>query len=337
MNEYKKSLIELTYMKNDFIGIFNNIPQDNSYIITDENVYKYHSDLIDKIPHTKIIKLIPGEITKNPNTILNIITSMIKSNIGKDGIIINIGGGVVTDIGGFVASIYKRGINFINVPTTVLGMVDAAIGGKNGTDFIQYKNIIGTFYFPLKIIIYPPFIDSLDTREIHSGIAEYIKTSLIFPDKINKVFSSIDITSDDIYECAINKLNLVDEDPDESLGKRKWLNIGHTIGHAVESYYMNDIKHGEAVIIGILIESLLSEYFYGKKEWMNDLKEFILIYYEDVIRKYPIPPIKNLKNYLIHDKKNKNNKISFSLVKNLGEIEIKEIDIQTIENVIYKS
>lgn len=200
----------------------------------------------------------PGEKYKTRKTKESIEDKLTKEGFGRDTVIVGLGGGVVTDLAGFVAATYCRGVRLVFIPTTLLGMVDAAIGGKNGVNTPKAKNRIGTIYFPELVLIDTDFLKSLSQKEMLMGGAEILKYGLIgdpslFQD-LSKLFSSIEKT---IEKSIAVKRRVVDEDPEER-GLRRILNFGHTIGHALETIENYKISHGEAVAIGLLVESYIS-------------------------------------------------------------------------------
>ncbi|MEE3037164.1 MAG: 3-dehydroquinate synthase family protein, partial [Bacteroidota bacterium] len=235
-------------------------------------------------------------------------------------LLINLGGGVIGDMGGFAASCYKRGIDFIQVPTTLLAMVDASIGGKLGIDFSNFKNQIGLFRYPKCVYIFPDFLKSLDKRQLLSGFAEVIKYALIQDVYFWQQIKASSLEKIDweqvITKCVELKNKIVKEDPYED-GKRKILNFGHTIGHAIESHYLSqgkDLLHGEAIALGMLVESQLSPISEKEKIEISDCfkRYFSLI---------DIPPLESLLPFIQNDKKNKNQKVQFSLLTKIGKCE----------------
>jgi 3-dehydroquinate synthase len=237
---------------------------------------------------------------------------------------INLGGGVITDMGGFVASTYKRGIDFINIPTTLLSQVDASVGGKTGIDVDNVKNMVGTFTLPQCVFIETAFLKTLPQRELLSGFAEMIKHGLIADQEYYKQLKNSDylqVSAQAIYRSVEIKNEVVTEDPHEK-GLRKILNFGHTIGHAVETYSLiNDtqpLTHGEAIAIGMICEAFLSS-------TNNTLKagelEDITAY---ISKLYPAYTIKEesfaqLMEFMQSDKKNENGQIMFSLLSSTGK------------------
>jgi 3-dehydroquinate synthase len=206
-----------------------------------------------------------GEENKVLEVCFQVWETLTEAGFGRHDLLINLGGGMVTDLGGFVASVYKRGLAFINVPTTLLAMVDAAVGGKTGIDFAGYKNQIGTFRAAQATYIDTGFLHTLPSQEWANGFAELLKHALISDAQLWQNLSKIqdiqnELRSETIQQGVQIKLEIVAQDPTET-GLRKILNFGHTIGHALESYYLNTetpLSHGHAVAIGLLLESHLS-------------------------------------------------------------------------------
>src|SRR5690554_6762169 len=216
-----------------------------------------------------IIEVDPGEENKNIDFCIGIWKMLLDFGAERNSLLINLGGGVVTDMGGFAASTYKRGIDFIQIPTTLLSQVDASIGGKTGIDLDTVKNIIGTFTQPQAVFINVDFLKTLDKRQLVSGFAEMIKHAFIFDANYYQELKAFDFDHPSeamIYRSVQIKNEVVKEDPKES-GLRKILNFGHTIGHAVETYSIDNDKdslvHGEAIAIGMICEAYLSHKYNG--------------------------------------------------------------------------
>lgn len=285
---------------------------DNIFILTDENISKIYSSMLASLPYKKII--IPaGEENKNIDTVNFIWNRLLEGNAGRDSLLINLGGGTISDIGGFAASCFKRGIDFINVPTTLLAMVDASIGGKNGINFNNYKNQIGTFAEAESVIINPQFLKTLNERDIKSGLAEMMKYAFIADD------SFLDLDSDNylsyIEKAAIIKNDVVNMDFKES-GLRKMLNFGHTVGHALESYYLdkeNYLTHGEAVALGMYSALYLSVKYCGlDSQWLF----FYEMWFKGNLNILNLKDfdVESIFSYISHDKKNKNGSPRFVLI-----------------------
>ena len=290
-------------------------------ILVDENTKR---DCLAKLPQLEnsiIIEVTSGEINKSISSCNYIWEQLSEHNFDRDSLLINLGGGVIGDMGGFCASTYKRGINFIQIPTTLLAMVDASIGGKLGVDVNGLKNQIGLFNNPESVLIFPEFLETLPENQLKSGFAEVVKHALISDKNLWEKIISVPFNAMNwgkIIEPSINiKNKIVLSDPYEK-GERKKLNFGHTFGHAVESYYLEKgtpILHGEAVLMGILLEveiSLVSQ------EQNNEIKNYILSNFS-----LPFTPKKSdLLPFLMNDKKNKVGKINFSLLTKIGSCSV---------------
>jgi len=272
--------------------------------------------------HCIVIKT--GEQNKNIITIISVIEKLLKFKSERNALLINLGGGVVTDIGGFVASIYKRGIAYINIPTTLMAMVDASIGDKTGVNHLALKNVIGSFYKAELIVIHEEFLKTLPTRHIHNGYIEMLKYGLILDKKYwNKLIKTSihEIRSwESLIQKAITiKLSIVAEDKHET-DIRQLLNFGHTLGHALESYSMvNDKKpllHGEAICYGMMYAVYCSKQIAGMSQ-----KEYIAVmsYLNCCKIPYHLPDFKKLTKYLLHDKKNQNNCLQMILLRAIGK------------------
>ena len=246
-----------------------NLKPSKLFILVDENTHEYClptvlGNLETEIPF-EIIEIEAGEELKTIETATQLWEILSEFEADRKSLLLNLGGGVITDLGGFVASTYKRGIPFINLPTTLLGMCDASIGGKTGIDHQFLKNIVGTFAEPQQIFVYPDFLRTLPFVELRSGFAEMLKHGLIADEKHWKDLSSIEnLNPESIYpfiETSMKiKQNVVEIDFKEQ-NIRKTLNFGHTIGHAVESLFLQAnqlIPHGEAVALGMICETHLS-------------------------------------------------------------------------------
>jgi len=295
-------------------------------ILVDNNSNKHCFPIIKKnlkVPYS-IIKIKSGEKEKNIKTCIKVWSSLTELKFDRKSLLINLGGGVISDLGGFIAATYIRGIDFINIPTTLLSQVDASIGGKLGIDFNNLKNHVGLFLNPKKVFIDTNLLKSLPTREIKSGFAEVIKHCLIkdkteFYRLLNTNWKNYNWN--DIIKHSIKiKSSIVRKDPLEN-GIRKILNFGHTIGHGIESIYMsknNYLLHGEAIAIGIICESYIS--YTSNTLQKNELdlitKFIIKTYKPNIINKNKIEPILKA---IIHDKKNINNKIKMSLLEKIGK------------------
>lgn len=309
---------------------FVNAHYSNSKIvlIVDENTNEFCLEYLlttyDFLMEAEVMLLPAGEENKVMEVCFQVWEALSEYSVGRYDLIINLGGGVVTDMGGFIASVFKRGVDFINIPTTLLGMVDASIGGKTGIDLGMYKNQLGVFKNPKAIYIDKIFLNTLEPREIGNGFAEVIKHAVIKDVELfNKLLQIEDlnyVANDAILARIISvKLNIINEDPLER-GGRKILNYGHTIGHALEGYFLHSspIDHGHAVALGIISESFLS-----MKIGRLSSKDFELI--EQIILDwFPVPEIEILDIHGIielmkNDKKNHSGKIQCCLLNAIGD------------------
>jgi len=296
-------------------------------VIVDEHTKEHCLPLIEKfIPIGSIVICIPsGESHKHLRTCEYIWNEMTKANLDRKAIVVNLGGGVIGDMGGFCASTYKRGIDFIQIPTTLLSQVDASVGGKLGVDFHNFKNHIGVFCEPQAVIIDVNFLKTLPPLEVRSGFAEIIKHCLI-ADKLK--WSEISVKTleqQDLYDLAVHsvkiKSKIAEEDPTEK-GLRKILNFGHTVGHAVESYFLEipgkRLLHGEAIAVGMIAESYLAfkKGFISQTDLDSIVKYIISIYGRVTIFDFDI---ENILPLTLQDKKNEHNVIQGSLLKTIGE------------------
>ena len=301
------------------------------FILCDTNtnidcVPRFLSNIDTEIAYD-ILEIDAGEESKNLDICLGLWEALSEYGADRKSLIINIGGGVVTDLGGFVASTFKRGIDFINVPTSLLAMVDASVGGKTGIDLGALKNQIGVINTPKLIVVDTSFLETLPQLEMLSGLAEMLKHGLIYDEKYwNKLKDLSQSTLDDldhlIYESIIIKKTIVEQDPTEQ-GLRKTLNYGHTLGHAIESYYMESddkerLLHGEAIAIGIVLANYLSvKYCDFSEEKSNAIKTVIKAVYGHVeINEADLSHIIELLKY---DKKNEHGNINFVLLETIGK------------------
>ena len=291
------------------------------------------------IPESNILTISSGEEHKSIETIQLLWHFLSNANATRKALLINLGGGVITDLGGFVASTYRRGIDYINVPTTLLSMIDAGFGGKTGFDFEGLKNAIGTFYTPKDVWIIPKFLKTLPREEILSGYAELIKHALlsnqtVFDEVIEKIelFLHIDSVSEGdlsacermIWDSIHVKQHLVNIDPTER-SIRKSLNFGHTFGHALEELSFlkgKPMRHGYAVMYGLLAELYLSSEIKGLSiSVVNKIIDCIKSYYGTIL--YNNDDFDTIYEYMRHDKKNASaDEINFTLLSDVGCYEL---------------
>ena len=270
-----------------------------------------------------LIEVTPGEAHKTIDFCIGIWRMLLDFGADRNSLLINLGGGVVTDMGGFAASTFKRGIDFVQIPTSLLAQVDASVGGKTGVDLDEVKNIIGTFTQPQAVFIHSKFIQTLDPRQIVSGFAEMIKHGLIQDKayfKVLQAFSPDQIEEKWIHRSVEIKNAVVMADPTEK-GLRKILNFGHTLGHAIESYSLaqdaEPLLHGEAIAVGMICEAFLAHRLCGlPKEDLEEITEYIRRVFPDYTYTSAIYP--ELLRIMQNDKKNVQGRISFSLLEAIG-------------------
>lgn len=296
-----------------------------SFLSTDKNI--------------EIIEIEAGESEKNITTCVEIWSILTELGTDRKSLLINVGGGVITDIGGFVASTFKRGIDFINIPTSLLAMVDASIGGKNGVDLGNLKNQIGVINSPKMVLVDTSYLNTLPQNEMRSGLAEMLKHGLIADANYWKHFKDLNQSDLADFDVLIHrsieiKNEIVTQDPTEN-GIRKALNFGHTLGHAIESYFLENenktpLLHGEAVAVGMILESYISwqKKLISETEYA-EIKNVIAAIFETILfEEKDLQPILDL---LIHDKKNEYGKVQFALLDRIGAITInQEVDNELI-------
>lgn len=326
------------YLNNEFYS--------SIFIVVDSNTKKYCLPVfLSKMPPSldyKIIEIPAGENFKNLDTCQHLWSELTNLKADRKSIVFHLGGGMVTDLGGFAAATFKRGIPFINFPTTLLGMVDASVGGKTGVDFKHLKNQIGLFANPKLLIVDFSYLKTLPKRELHAGLAEIIKYGLTYhPDlwkSLNKYIPyNNKILQDWIYKSIVIKNEIVLQDPKEE-GIRKILNFGHTIGHAIESYFLksktkNTLLHGEAVAAGLLMETFISvKIFKLNKKYLKQLENLIFAYFSKIefTKKEYVFFFENMK----HDKKNINNEVLFTLIQDIGK---SKWNVKVSENLIVEA
>lgn len=306
------------------------------FVLVDENTNEhclpyFLANLPTEI-EIEIIEIEAGEENKNIYTCIDLWHTLIELDADRKSIMINLGGGVITDIGGFVASTYKRGIDFVNVPTTLLAMVDASVGGKTGVDLGSLKNQIGVINEPKSVVVITKFLETLPTNQMRSGLAEMLKHGLIYDKNYwDKLKHLNNLNTDDldilIKQSIEIKNKIVSQDLKEN-GIRKALNFGHTLGHAIESYFLESedkkqLLHGEAIAIGMILESFLSyKLELISKDSYAEIKYIITDIFEKI--SFNDSDIQKILDLLIFDKKNEFGNIQFTLLNKIGESKINQ-------------
>ena len=301
------------------------------YILVDNHTQMHCLPLflgyLSELKNVEILKIKAGEENKHLKTCQSIWQKLSELGADRKSLLINLGGGVVTDLGGFVAAAFKRGINFVNVPTTLLSMVDASVGGKTGVDLGGLKNQIGIITHPRMVIIDPHFLNTLPENEYRSGYAEMLKHGIIrdkdYFEQLSQYKSPENSNIEDYIHHSVSIKNaVVSEDLYES-NLRKILNFGHTLGHAIETHCLNNpqkttLLHGEAIAIGMITEAYLSAQLCGLEMAVaEEVKEvFLRIFPKSSFSHEDLAAIINLLRY---DKKNSHGKVKFVLIHALGQ------------------
>ena len=321
-------------------GIINRVAEEVSkvykgrrvFIVTDENVNKYYGDKVvaslkDKDFEVKLLSLEPGEKTKSFNILPNVYDALLDFNLTRIDLIIALGGGVIGDLTGFVASTYLRGIDFIQIPTSLLAQVDSSVGGKVAVDLERGKNLVGSFYHPKCVLIDPEVLNTLDKRFFIDGMGEVIKYGcikdsafFILLEKMENYQQLIDYMEEVIHGCCDIKRAVVEND-EKDKGERMLLNFGHTLAHAIEQHYNYEkYSHGEAVAIGMYeITKISEEKGLTKKGTAERIKSILV--------KYSLPyemdvNLKELLQAINLDKKKMGNDLNLIILKEIGNSEI---------------
>ena len=333
-NSYK---IDIDYKSDDKLKDFLRGRSESKFlIITDENVFSLYEDRIKSIMKGLeyfIFRITPGEESKSIENFVEINKFLVENNFNRGDAIIAFGGGVVGDLGGYVAASYLRGIDFLAVPTTLLSMIDSSVGGKNGINFMNLKNQIGSFYFPKYVHIDYSFLETLDERNINNGLAEIFKYSVL---KDRELFDYLKTADDLDYEIIIYKslnikLDFVRDD-ERDRGKRQKLNLGHTIGHGIESLSNYQLNHGESIGIGtIYMARAAYKLGLAKDDFYKDLIEAFENHNLPISYDFDTDEILEV---LKHDKKIKNNRINIIIPTKIGEVMSKKIDFNELREII---
>ena len=323
------------------VGQVGNLPYANSIIVTDENIAKFQLEKIESVLRAsgcepKSIIIPAGEEHKNLETVSRLWKSFLDHGLDRKSTIIALGGGVIGDLAGFAASTYMRGINWIGIPTTLLSMVDASLGGKTGFDLPEGKNLIGSFHPPKLVLADPGFLLTLTERELRSGMAEVVKHGIISdPELFTLCSRGLDWVKDNleaiVKRAMAVKIKVIEEDPYEK-GIRAALNLGHTVGHAVELVSKFNLRHGEAIAIGTVVEAKYAE---RKGIASNGLADKIAETMSALGLPIHIPeemPRKEIIRAMRVDKKKSAKAIRFALPVEIGKVEL--VDVSDLESVL---
>ncbi len=313
--------------------VINEIKPDKTFVLYDATTVELCAPILKdsaELKHAAQIVIGATDANKTLETLASVWTALSNGGASRHSLLVNVGGGMVSDLGGFAASTFKRGIAYINVPTTLLSMVDASVGGKTAINFNGLKNEIGVFNAPRRVIVDTEFLRSLDTDNLLSGYAEMIKHGLISNDKtwaqlMNFSFNDCYIAElhDMVADSIDIKANIVAQDPHEH-GIRKALNVGHTAGHALESFALaqgSPVLHGYAVAWGLVCELFLSR---TKKDFPTMQMQQTIGYIRENygVMSYTCKDYDRLFEFMCHDKKNVGGIINFTLLSGIGKIEL---------------
>ena len=336
----KEDLIIRENINSSLLNFIKSTKPTNIIVFTQEKIKHRASQILDNISEhcdINIIILEDGEKAKEPNNAVTSIKLLTELNCDKESLLISLGGGSVSDHVGFVSSIFKRGINYINIPTTLIGMIDASIGGKTALNIDHIKNQIGTFYHPVKIFIHLNFIDDMPEKLLQDGYGEILKYSILSQGSLITTFKDYlsnrqtKFLKDIVQKCCYIKIDIVNIDErDQNL--RKTLNLGHTFAHAIESESKNTISHGVAVTNGILMASFVSfKNGYLSKEVFSLIEQI-----GDVLidSRYIVNGVDNYVRIMKGDKKNLNKKIGIIIIKEIGNVELQYFSYNEIHNIV---
>ncbi|MBW6490559.1 MAG: 3-dehydroquinate synthase [Lentimicrobium sp.] len=304
--------------------------KETTFILADENTLKYcYPNMISAIPQLSVahkIVIHSGEINKTLKTCELVWKELAVSGGNRRSLLINLGGGMVTDLGGFAASVFHRGLDFVNIPTSLMGMIDASLGGKTGLDLDSLKNQIGLFSTPRAVYVWPGFLSTLPHREMRSGYSEMLKHALIYDADYWSELAGAPLSLNDSAEGLIKKSveikgAIVNSDPYE-IGLRRKLNFGHTLGHAFETYSLrhdkNPLTHGEAIAMGMICEAYISyrtiDFSPGQ---LNEVVKLLLRNFSHYrISNESIDELIEISGF---DKKNEKGNLSLTLLKSIGD------------------
>ena len=331
----KQDIIIASDLEKSLTEAIERVSRDHLFVLTDTNTEHYCWPLIKDfaiMQGAQMITIAPSDEAKNISTLSNVWSALQEGGASRHSLMVNLGGGMVTDLGGFAASTFKRGMAYINIPTTLLAQVDASVGGKTGINFGGLKNEIGVFNCASSVILSSAFLRTLDKENLLSGYAEMLKHGLLSTKENWAELLCFDITNPDfdtlqmlVAKSVVIKEEIVNIDPTEK-GIRKALNLGHTSGHALESLALEEertILHGYAVAWGLMMELYLSakKCSFPAKE-MHQLENFVKEHYGKFL--YECKHYDTLYKYMTHDKKNENGNINFTLMGAIGDIRINQ-------------
>jgi len=327
------------YFDADFANLEKLVKKESAILVTDKNIFEKQKNKFDG---WKTIVVKAGEQFKNQKAVDEIINRLIELNADRQSFLVGVGGGVITDITGFAASVYMRGIRFGFVPTSILGMVDASIGGKNGIDIGVYKNLVGIIRHPEFLLYDYSFLETLPHEEWINGFAEIIKHGCIKDDQMfreleEKSLKDFEISKNEIGSLVERnvdiKYKVVASDEFET-GERKLLNFGHTIGHAIEN--TAKLPHGSAISIGMIAASIISEKINGFSNLQTKkVKALLSKYHLPVSFDFNKEVKEKTWQVLLHDKKKAGNDMNFVVLDEIGKASVKKISLNDLHEIFF--
>jgi shikimate kinase / 3-dehydroquinate synthase len=313
----------------------------NPILVTDQHVAQFHTECVTATLQksgfdSKTVTLPAGEAYKNLNTVSQLWNSFLENGLDRKSTIVALGGGVIGDLAGFAASTYMRGIEWVGVPTTLLSMVDASLGGKTGFDLPEGKNLIGSFYPPRLVLADPRVLETLPEAEFLSGLAEVVKHGIIAdPELFEMCASGLERVKEHLEQIVKRamavKIKIIEEDPYEK-GYRAALNLGHTVGHAVELVSKFELRHGEAIAIGMVAEAKLAERLTVATRGLSDRITRVLAALGLPVQIPPDLPHDEIIRAMRVDKKKNAKAIRFALPAEIGKVEL--VEVTALESVL---
>ena len=330
----KRYQITISDNLDDFGAVVAKVVRGNKVaVVTDANVNELYGNALDGFLQGKIVHkyvVAAGEQSKSKDAYFELLEKLCADGFSRTDTVIAFGGGVVGDLAGFVASTYMRGINLVQVPTTILSAVDSSVGGKTAINLDSGKNLVGTFYQPSAVYVSTQFFKTLPQREVASGMGEIIKYAFLNKSVTLQMIEE-GASQRLVYECLKIKRDVVQKDEKES-GERALLNLGHTVGHAIESLSGYKYSHGECVVKGIAYALKVSQAIYGLDQTTCDkMQQLLASYGHDLTCPYSA---EQLIDKISHDKKGDGNAIKFVTVKDIGKPQIVKIDYRKLQEYL---
>jgi len=318
--------VTIVHSSGNYLLEFRPISIEDGIVITDSNVFDYYKQQLEGLDS---IVLKPGEHTKSMSSYEDLCRTLVQKGATRKSKLVAFGGGVIGDLVGFVAATYMRGIDYIQVPTTLLAQIDSSVGGKTGIDLPEGKNLIGAFYPPKEVHIDVSLLSTLTVREFQSGLAEVIKTGLIQSETLTTSLMQRPLIQGDdrilstVQECVQIKARIVQEDEFETKGLRAQLNFGHTVGHAIEQITKySKYTHGEAIAIGMVVETMIAERLGIAEKELTSKVKFLMEGHGLPTKAVELNEAELIIATMRKDKKSTRGELSMSLVKSIGECEL---------------